>query len=143
MDYLTTSFPNTTFRFIFSNPYTIKSFFPYKDAIPAGLVPNIVYQYTCLSCKRRYIGETKRNLTLRIAEHFGRSARTGVRLSNPSFSPIRSHSLDSDHPMSNVNFKILMKAPNPLDTKLLESLFIKHTNPELNNQSSSNQLLIT
>ena len=52
--------------------------------------------------------ETRRHLTLRIAEHQGRSARTGARLFNPSFSPIRSHSLDLD--------RISMKAPNFLDT---------------------------
>ena len=135
-------FPDTSFRFIFTNPYTIKSFFPYKDAIPAGLIPNVVYQYTCSLCKQRYVGETKRNLTLRIAEHKGKSARTGALLSNPSFSPIRSHSLDKDHIITDDSFKILMKAIHPFDTKLLESLFIKHTKPELNHQTSSNQLLI-
>ena len=135
-------YPNNDFRFVFTNSYTIKSFFPYKDIIPVGLIPNVVYQYTCSLCNQRYVGETKRNLSLRIAEHKGRSPRTGAILSSPSFSQIRNHSLDEDHLINNDSFKILMKASHPFDTKILESLFIKHLKPELNNQHTSNQLLI-
>ena len=62
-------FPDTIFRSIFTNSRTIKSYFHYKDPIPVGLTPNMVYQYTCLQCKLRHIGETKRNLSRRVAEH--------------------------------------------------------------------------
>ena len=135
-------FPDTTFCFIFTNSLTLKSFFPYKDPIPVGLTPNVVYQYTCSHCKMRYIGETRRNLSLRIAEHKGVSSRTGKTLSNPPFSPIRTHTRDLNHTLLDQDFKILMKAVHPSDTKLLESLFILHKKPELNLQSSSSQLSI-
>ena len=47
-----------------------------------------------------------------------------------------------DHIITDDSFKILMKAIHSFDTKILESLFIKHTKPELNHQIALNQLLI-
>ena len=134
---LHTSYPDFSFKFIFTNNYTLKSLFPYKDPISPLLISNIVYEYTCPTCKCRYIGESRRNLTLRIAEHLGVSPRTYRPLSTPSHSSIRTHSLETQHAFSKHDFKILIKAQNTSDIKLLESLFIKHTNPELNNQITS------
>ena len=135
-------FPDIKFNFIFSNTYTLKSFFPYKDSIPSFLISNVVYEYVCSSCKRRYIGETKRNLTLRFAEHKGVSARTGKPTTQPSFSQIRNHSQFNKHDFSENDFKILCKAQSPNDTRILESLFIKHMKPEINNQTTSLHLSI-
>ena len=137
---LKTNFPNDEFRFVFSNPFTIKSFFPFKDRISSLLKSHIVYQYECPICKCRYVGETSRNLTLRYAEHRGISSRTGHILSSPSFSAIREHSHNQDHPYSINNFKILSSANSSTDIKLLEALFIKTTKPSLNNQLTSNVL---
>ncbi len=78
---LETSLPWITFRLIFTNSLTIKSFFPYKDTIPTHLISNMVYQYTCSLCNQRYVGEATRN----FAEHKGISARTCTKLSNPFF----------------------------------------------------------
>ena len=119
-----------------------EAFFPYKDTTSSLLVSNIVYQYTCPTCKSRYIGESRRNLTLRIAEHRGVSPRTNRPLSHPSYSAIRTHTLNSQHPFPIDDFKILMKAQNANDTKLLESIFIKYAKPDLNNQTSSSPLHI-
>ena len=130
-------YPKTTFRFIFSNPNTIGSMFKHKETIPPNLISNIVYQFNCSSCKVRYVGLTERNLTLRIAEHKGCSARTGRPISHPSSSAIRNHSEKSHHPINTDDFKILHKARNTTDLPILESLYIKHLTPELNNYSSS------
>ena len=135
-------YPDATFRFIFTNSYTIKSYFPYKDRVPVKLIPNIIYQYTCSMCNHRYIGETKRNLSLRIAEHKGISPRTGHAITHPNFSQIRLHCQNMGHEICDNNFKILMKANHPEDTKILESLFIHDLKPEMNNQSTSYPLTI-
>lgn len=135
-------FPEIKFNFIFTNSFTLKTFFPYKDSIPSHLINNVVYMYTCSLCKQRYIGETRRNLKLRIAEHGGVSVRTGNPISHPSFSQIRSHCQLNKHEFSEQDFKILSKVKLPSDTRILESVYIKHLKPEINNQTTSFQLSV-
>ena len=86
---------------------------------------------------RQIVGKTERNLTLRFAEHVGKSARTGRPISHPFNSSIRSHSEKMDHPLNNEDFKIIHRARNGLDLPILESLYIQHLTPELNSDSSS------
>ena len=111
--------------------------FKHKESLPADLTSNVIYQFNCPCCKARYIGLTQRNLTLRIAEHKGLSARTGRPISHPSSSSIRSHSEKMNHPYGNIDFKIIHKARNDIDLPILESLYIKNLTPELNNYTSS------
>ena len=129
--------PDAKFRFIFTNPFTIKSFFPHKDKIPMRLMSNIVYQYTCSQCKLRYLGESTRSLKLRMAEHEGVSPRTGHKITRPNYSAIRSHCNDLKHEFNVDNFKVLKQAIQPSDTKILEALLINQLKPELNNQTAS------
>ena len=133
--------PDILFRFVFTNPCTIGSQFRHKEQLPVDLTSNIVYLFTCLHCKMRYIGETQRNLSLRIPEHLGLSPRTGKPISKPSHSNIRSHSLQMKHPCNQGDFSLLHKARNYLDLPILESLYIKHLSPELNSNLSSYPLL--
>ena len=130
-------YPNTIFRFIFTNSKTIGTMFKHKEALPHHLISNIVYQFDCSQCKMRYIGETQRNLHLRTAEHQGLSPRTGRKIATPSSSSVRSHSELMNHPFSCSDFKILHKARSSFDLLILESLYIKHLTPELNSNSSS------
>ena len=130
-------FPNIVFRFIFINPKTISTLFKHKESLPPDLIPNVIYQFDCSHCKVRYVGSTRRNLFLRVAEHKGLSARTGRPISTPSPSSIRAHSELMNHPFTIADFKILHKASNYLDLLILESLYIKQLTPELNNHTSS------
>ena len=130
-------YPDTIFRYIFTNGKTISTLFRHKESLPSPLISKIVYQYECLSCGAKYVGQTQRNLFLRTAEHMGLSPRTGRKIQNPAFSAIRSHSLNANHPFDSSNFKIIHRAKNNFDLLLLESLYIKHLSPELNNQTSS------
>lgn len=134
--------PNIKVKFIFSNTFTIQSFFKFKDKIPIAFASKVVYEYSCLSCKARYVGETSRNISHRYAEHRGVSIRTGRSLSSPSFSAIRMHAIESDHDFSINDFKIIDKGNSILDIKILEALYIKHTSPELNVKNCSNYLMI-
>ena len=102
----------------------------------------VVYEFVCLGCNARYVGETSRNLSHRYAEHRGVSVRTGKPLAVPSFSAIRTHALQSDHCFSMKDFKIIDKGNSTLDVKLLEALHIKYKSPELNGKNGSNQLMI-
>ena len=135
-------FPTIKVKFIFTNTFTIKSFFKVKDSVPVELASNVVYEFSCLSCNARYIGETSRNLSHRYAEHRGVSVRTGRSLASPPFSAIRMHAIDTDHNFSINNFKILDKGNNTMDIKLLEALHIKYKSPELNGKFGSNHLMI-
>ena len=89
----------------------------------------------------RYVGQTQRNLLLRFAEHSGKSARTGRPISNPFTSAIRKHSEQTHHHFNDTNFSILHKAKHDFDLPILESLYIKHTAPQLNLDASSYPLL--
>ena len=135
---LTRCYPNTTFRYIFTNPKTISSLFKHKEALPLNLISNIVYEYKCSHCSMRYLGKTERNLTLRFAEHAGKSARTGRPVSHPLHSPVRSHTDTLSHlPLTIDDFRIIHRAKSGQDLSILESLYIQHLSPELNCDTSS------
>ena len=70
----------------------------------------------------------------------GKSARTNKRISNPSFSSVRDHSLKHDHPYTPNDFRIVQRLNGDVNRKLLETIYIKHTNPSLNAQLDSNKL---
>ena len=65
------------------------------------------YQYTCRQCSATYIGETKKQLRVRISQHKGISFRTNRPLSSFDSSKIYDHAFDSNHPISDDSFKIL------------------------------------
>ena len=134
-------YPKISFRFVFTNPKTINSMFKHKEPLPNFLTSNIIYEYKCPHCNMRYIGKTERNLTLRFAEHSGKSARTGRPISHPFNSSIRTHSERMNHPLDKSDFNIIHKARDSQDLPILESLYILHKKPELNCDSSSYQLL--
>ena len=138
---LKSAYPDIHFRFIFTNPCTIGSQFRHKEKVPSHLVSNVIYMFTCLHCKMRYIGETHRNLSLRIPEHLGVSPRSGEPIGRPSHSVIREHALQLSHPCNKGDFKLLHKSRNDLDLPILESLYIKHLSPELNKNLTSFPLL--
>ena len=135
-------YPDIDFKFIFINSFTVGSFFKSKDSLPKHLISNVVYNFSCSRCNSRYVGETHRNLTLRFAEHRGVSARSGKPISSPSLSSIRQHSQLTGHEFDIDDFTILSIAKSQYDTKLLEALFVKYLEPNLNTQIASCQLNI-
>jgi hypothetical protein len=128
------------FQIIMTNPYTIGSFFKIKDNIPDDVRSCVVYEYQCSSCNARYIGSTIRSFKARRAEHFGKSILTGRPLTKPSFSSVRLHSEECDHPLLEQNFKILRSFPNQQTLLIAESIFIKNKKPSLNNNTYSVEL---
>ena len=61
----------------------------YKDKLPAGMRSYLDYELSCAHCASKYDGSTISALCSRVAEHAGRSSRTGNILLHPSHSKIR------------------------------------------------------
>ena len=138
--FLKIAYPQVSIRLIFSNTNTIGKFLKQKAKCNSELCSNVVYLFTCPSCQARYVGQTSRWLRDRIREHKGRSYRTNLLLSRPSFSAIREHSHLHDHPFKTTDFKILTSLTNRLDLIIAESLIIHTMKPELNNSTSATTL---
>ena len=119
----------------------MSSLFRFKDKIPNHLLSSVVYEYNCGQCASSYIGQTGKQLKIRMSQHKGRSFRTGQLLASPEFSNIRNHAFETDHPILDDNFKILDTC-DPFDLRLLESIYIHKKKPSLNDQNSSTELSI-
>ena len=141
---LTSIYHYADFKIILTNGNKLGNFFNFKDKLPRRLRSSIIYSYKCASCKTaQYIGCTSRCFQIRIDEHKGVSSRTGNHLTSPSYSAIREHADIHGKLPSSEEFEILDIAKTECDLKILESLYIKKLNPNLNNLTSSIPLLIT
>ena len=137
-------FSDVSLKVILSNPFTIGSFFRFKDSLPLQLRASLVYQFSCARCASAYVGMTTRNLYTRVAEHRGRSFRTGKVLATPLHSAIREHTEGTcDVRISDADFRILTSAKSDFELKILESLYIFKLRPSLNNSNSSYPLQLT
>ena len=83
-----------------------------------------------------------RTLHTRVAEHAGRSFRTGALLTSPPHSNLRAHALSCSSPVTIDNFNILARGNNNIDVRILESLFIYKIRPDLNDRKSTFSLNI-
>ena len=90
----------------------------------------------------RYFGSTYRNLKIRISEHRGVSYRTNASITKPSFSKIREHAIECNHPISEQGFVIRYRAKNTSDLRIAESLSIIKEKPGLNGTEFATKLLI-
>ena len=138
---ITNSYPQVSLRVIFRPSNTIGQWFKYKDCIPDALQSSVVYEYKCSRCNATYIGQTKRQLTVRIAEHQGKSYRTGLPISKPSFSAIRNCCEASGHKINKNDFSVLFAANDDTTRLLAESLLIRDRQPTLCTHESSTPLL--
>ena len=118
-------------------------FFKYKDKLPAGMRSSLVYKFSYAQCASTYIGSTGRMLRTRVAEHAGKSYRTGVRFGRPLLgsagppqSAVREHAEGCDVSMVLDNFSILNSTSSLLDLRILESLCIFRHKRKLNNTQS-------
>ena len=135
-------FVNLNAKIVFTNKFTIGSFFNFKDKLPFGMLSSIVYNYCCERCSSSYVGATSRNLYMRVAEHTGKSFRTGRDLASPPNSVIRDHAQQCDVRVSLQNFQVLGTTNSFSDLFILESIHIVKKKPVLNNQLTSFHLSI-
>ena len=136
-------FPQLDLKVILSNKYTIGSLFKFKEPLPRSMLSSIVYKYSCAQCASgTYVGSTTRAVHMRIAEHRGRSFRTGKLLSQPGHSAIREHSLRCSKQISASDFSVLGQEKCEISLRILESLHIHVQKPSLNEMQSSFPLKI-
>ena len=137
-------FPQVNVRIVLSNKNTIGSMFPTKDRIPIRIRSNVIYRFKCTGdgCYSSYIGSTTRRLGERMCEHKGVSFLTGNRLSDPK-SSILDHCRKKGHPITDDSFDILGSCRPEENILLLESVYIKYHNPDLNNMDSAYPLKLT
>ena len=110
------------------------------------MTSGVVYKFNCPRCDLgTYVGATRRLLKVRADAHRGVSYRTGVSIKNPEFSSIRNHTKTCrpKHKICYEDFEILGKATNSQKLAILESLFIKQTVPQLNNQTTATPLYLS
>ena len=136
-------FPFIKLHVVFSNPYTLSSLFKHKDVLPLSMRSSLVYSYRCPQCVSGcYVGSTIRPLYMRIAEHSGKSFRTGNLLRVPGHSAIRDHAKNCSKSVKIENFQILGTEKNSMHLRMLESLIIKSEKPNLNDMNSAFPLMI-
>ena len=77
--------PSTSLRRLFSSP---------KDRPPDMDLSSVVYKIPCAKCSACYIGQTKRRLSQRIAEH-----KRAVRQADFNSSALAEHMWNMNHPI--------------------------------------------
>ena len=79
---------------------------------------------------------------MRISEHLGKSFLTDQKVGKPIHSNIRDHSRRTGHPLRPENFEIIGRAGPSDQLKLLESVYIRYLNPDLNDMLTAMPLNI-
>ena len=138
LKYLQDMYPYILLNIVFTNNNKIRNLFKYKENLPAFMRSMVIYNFCCAQCGASYVGSTKLTLNSRIAQHAGKSCRTGNCILHPSFSHIRehSHSICGKDVKSN-EFSIIDSCNSEYYLRILESIYIKTRNPDLNDRQSA------
>ena len=128
------------------NMNKLGNIFPYKDKLPMSLRSSVIYKYSCpQECGSAYVGSTIRTLETRIAEHRGLSVRTNRTLASQKASSIRAHHSSNGNCHGEISpdqFVILDGCRGAVFLRILESLYILKTKPNLNETNSAFPLKI-
>ena len=92
-----------------------------RKAKPTKMEPsrisNCVYKINCKNCDKCYVGETGRQLSIRIKEHMSYKPGTNS-------ATINSHASQSQHQIDFTNVEVLRFEKDPIKRKLFESLYM-------------------
>ena len=136
-------FPQIDLHIVLTNSFTLGSLFKFKERLPTNLLSSVVYKYSCAQCAfGTYVGSTTRATHMRIAEHRGRSYRTGEPLKHPPKSAIREHARKCCKTVAASDFSILAQEKNEMHLRILESLIIRNEKASLNEMNSAFPLKI-
>ena len=86
--------PMCKLTIIFKTPNRLSGQLKSKENVPKQFTSHMIYKYVCDSCKAVYIGKTFRHRDVRIAEHQGRSLRTGKVVQWTCTTSVREQQLD-------------------------------------------------
>ena len=121
-----------------------------KQPVPEMLKNGAIYEFTCAeNCRQKYIGETKRLLKVRIAEHFQKSRSTAIYnhtdnckhfknnlaqelAKKPNATPTEKFLTRQVHLQS--HFRAIAYSSNYSKRTTIEALMISIHEPELNEQ---------
>jgi len=109
-----------------------------KDPLQLGSNKNVVYKLKCTNCDATYIGQTKRRLITRVAEH-----RNDINKKTPNHSPslvITNHRLEFQHDFDWDNPSILDKEEKYYKRLISEMINIKTHKKAINLQSDTELL---
>ena len=115
---------NYNIKVVFRSGPTFRSMLTkVKDALPVKMQANVVYEIPC-TCRKVYIGETKRRLGTRLKEHKDACVRCQI-----DKSAIAEHAWAEDHSIncSGTNLKILQHASHTIELVMKEALCIQST----------------
>jgi len=102
-----------------------------KDHLPIGSNKNVVYKLSCKDCDVAYVGQTKRKLNTRIAEHKKDIKKTS------NHSVITEHRLKYDHEFNWANPAILDIEKHYNKRLLSEMINIKTQKKTINLQTDN------
>jgi hypothetical protein len=105
--------------------------------LPVHMRSSLVYQFRCAQCASDHVGMTSRNLYSRVAEHKGRSCKSGQLLSRLPYSSVRTHAVQCGVLVSDSDFRVLAPTSGTSDLRILKSLYIYELRPRLNSAVSS------
>ena len=137
---LSNAYPQIDIKIYYTLQNKIGNFFKIKDPIPVSLQSNI-YKWQCRSCDATYVSRTIRSARMRWFEHLGRSFRTGNHLTRPSYSAIREHCEESDHPLTLEDFSVLATSQSSADLDILEALYTYQLKPSIARNVATTSLL--
>lgn len=89
-----------------------------KDEIPS-LNKSGIYEITCKNCPQKYIGQSKRSVSVRYKEHFSH-----IKYNRPSKSSLAKHILETDHDVDASCLKLIKCVNNVRNLDALESYYI-------------------
>ena len=90
-----------------------------KDPIPTMKKSGVVYRIPCADCDKSYVGQTGRNLSLRIKEH-----KKAVETFNTDTSALAEHVLSEDHHINWEETTVIGRHPFTNTRCIVESWFI-------------------
>jgi len=134
--------PHTTVRQLLVHP---------KDKIDKDKSTGLVYQISCHNCDSVYIGETGRELKIRLNEHKKEvdttmisttSTRAGRKLSSSVMhkSAITDHAAQNNHIINWDETKIMKKEPNRFERQVKEAIVIRKSTKVMNRDEGAFKL---
>ena len=134
-------YPQVNLLLITKTHSTIGRSFAFKDKQPRMNQSNLIYRYTCERCKAFYIGKTEVHFGVRIGQHTGISARTGIAFEKRPPSDVYDHCYKCQVHVSPENFSVEDTLPSEKGLLILESLHQKTKKPFIGKQQQSTPLM--
>ena len=132
--------PSCSLKIVFKATNRLSTCFSFKDKFPKSLSFGVIYQYTCATCNRSYIGSSKRYWEKRLEEHIHVSSLTGKPLRGlQTYAPLNHVQKNCQHEnpvMGRNDFRIIGRESNPWLLQVKESILIYKLKPELNDNNA-------